>query len=283
MIDINSLPIPALVGVITGLIGSFIAFKIEAGVNKERINELKVQVGELKEDIKQGLGKTLEERIIIVNDKLIEQSNAIEIVKTTVSQYNSHINFIKNDIAHATQNYKELISILDKFDDLKDKQDDFKNFEEIFELLSKYKKIDINIYKRFESLEQKIKENHFGNYQDLIKLDRCSLYESDFEKVEGGNDNQREAKKRIDFDHKYNYLPKVFVAIANIDAATELYSRETGTIINPVAYAKSLQSRYVRLKVDTNHIDNQGFTVVALTWNDSIVFCVDIVWIVFGS
>ncbi len=279
---INSLPIPALFGFISGLISSYIAFKIEAGINKEKIKELKEQLGELKKDIKQRLGTTIEERIIIVNDKLTEQSSAIEIAKTTVSKYNSQINFLKNDLTYATQNYKELISVLEKFNDMKDKQDDFNNFEEIFELLSKHK-IDINIYKRFESLEQKIKDNHFGNYQELIKIGRCTLNESDFDKVEGGNDNQREAKKRIDFDHEYKHVPKVFVAIANIGAATELYSKETGTIINPIAYAKSLQSRYVRLRVDTRHIDNNGFTVVALTWNDSIVFQLDIVWIVFGS
>ncbi|MEM8718952.1 MAG: H-type lectin domain-containing protein [Cyanobacteria bacterium P01_G01_bin.39] len=243
-----------------------------------RIDNIKSPDKTIVEEIREFL-KLIEDKRQILTTEISEIQKKINHANSIIKKTRSQITFFEMEVVQADRDFLEFAPKLEK---LMNKQNDFDMANQFLDSLSEHR-LDINIHNKLESLDQKIKDNHFGNYQDLIKLDRSRLNESDFVRVEGGNDNQREAKKRIDFNHEYKQIPKVFVAIAKIDAITELYSKETGTVINSVAYAKSLQSRYVRLEVDTKHVDNQGFTVVALTWNDSIVFSVDIVWIVFGS
>lgn len=214
-----------------------------------------------------------------INQSIVDINREIDKSRTIIKKTTGEIYFFEREVIQADSDFQRLSLELEK---LLSKHNDFVIANDFLDSLSKYTP-DMSFYNRLESLEQKIKDDYLNNNQKLIKIDRWTFKESDFQKIEGANDNQREASKRIYFDYKYKLPPKVFVAIAKIDTATELYSRETGAIVNPIAYAKSLQSRYIRLEANIKHKNHNGFTVVAMTWNDSIVFSVDLVWIVFGS
>lgn len=173
-------------------------------------------------------------------------------IKDMEDKYYEEINSLKLNINEIIKENEELKKEISDNISIKLKEIEDKNYEEINLL-----KLQINEIKseNNELKGQILQQNNKIQYGEYY----ITFFNSDYEYMFNSTD-VRSFTHHINFDEKYETIPKVMISINFLDADKDVN---------------------LRINVYTENIDTHGFDFTIQTWDDSKIHTIKIAWISF--